>query len=867
MTRTDANHVATPEASDPELRLGTFLGNWRLDSLLQADSLSSLYVASNRAGDVSLMRVYERSTEAGRLAFREANLLRMLAGPGIPALIVNDVTAKGEPYVVFEAIAGADVSALCDVGRAVEPAAALHIVSELLQVVDRAHRQGVILVALGVSNVRIGVDGSASVVDVRWCRELGAAASDGVWAAGLPPGFAVAPEVQASGAVSFAADVYVLARLTLSLMLGVDTAPMDRAALQEAMRGALGRIDRTWLRDFIGGIASSINPELATRESFIDALRVLVTQAEPPGSAVDTLQVLQSLARDFGHTMAGAVHRGWRSAAALVELFDQVERVLFSIRRSGWQHPTVEQGIQDFTRALLAIVGDDPDGVRLDVHAWQFVSHERPIWVPAHPFDRIPYHLFAAGFRSIRILPGVDFDECQRFVRWLLVDPAQDLASEDDMATAWWSNGFVNVRADMISSVVLSELDEYDALERELRSLRVLAVDEARGRLRARLSGGWAAASSESLPPPVARPRTVERDAVRTDMGNSLDGDPELLVVRMGELVGRVHALAQRTERTGFVRDAFHAWVAENLREARVRPVLETIVTMGADVPESEMAEYLAVLDNPECMQAILASLSTCSPDYRPAGLQTLQHVLTFLSDRVYTCVTSYISVLNDVDILQACAAYVLDGAANRGPLLGELLRTASLTGANLLCDALRKVPADIQGAALMEALESSELDIRMMGLEELLMMGQADAARYLARLVDGSRPERRRAIQAAVEAGNPLSIEVLGVVAGRREFVGWPLQDRHQLLSGLFALEARRAEQLTIELLAADRIIADPDHEQTRILCAELLSELGGLASLQELQRQARRMITSSAELQRACTRAAARLESRLGV
>jgi hypothetical protein len=867
MTRTDANHVATPEASDPELRLGTFLGNWRLDSLLQADSLSSLYVASNRAGDVSLMRVYERSTEAGRLAFREANLLRMLAGPGIPALIVNDVTAKGEPYVVFEAIAGADVSALCDVGRAVEPAAALHIVSELLQVVDRAHRQGVILVALGVSNVRIGVDGSASVVDVRWCRELGAAASDGVWAAGLPPGFAVAPEVQASGAVSFAADVYVLARLTLSLMLGVDTAPMDRAALQEAMRGALGRIDRTWLRDFIGGIASSINPELATRESFIDALRVLVTQAEPPGSAVDTLQVLQSLARDFGHTMAGAVHRGWRSAAALVELFDQVERVLFSIRRSGWQHPTVEQGIQDFTRALLAIVGDDPDGVRLDVHAWQFVSHERPIWVPAHPFDRIPYHLFAAGFRSIRILPGVDFDECQRFVRWLLVDPAQDLASEDDMATAWWSNGFVNVRADMISSVVLSELDEYDALERELRSLRVLAVDEARGRLRARLSGGWAAASSESLPPPVARPRTVERDAVMTDMGNSLDGDPELLVVRMGELVGRVHALAQRTERTGFVRDAFHAWVAENLREARVRPVLETIVTMGADVPESEMAEYLAVLDNPEYMQAILTSLSTCSPDYRPAGLQTLQHVLTFLSDRVYTCVTSHISVLNDVDILQACAAYVLDGAANRGPLLGELLRTASLTGANLLCDALRKVPADIQGAALMEALESSELDIRMMGLEELLMMGQAEAARYLARLVDGSRPERRRAIQAAVEAGNPLSIEVLGVVAGRREFVGWPLQDRHQLLSGLFALEARRAEQLTIELLAADRIIADPDHEQTRILCAELLSELGGLASLQELQRQARRMITSSAELQRACTRAAARLESRLGV
>jgi hypothetical protein len=867
MTRTDANLVATPEGSDPELRLGTFLGNWRLDSLLLADALSSLYVASNRAGDVSLMRVYERGGEAGRLAFREASLLRMLAGPGIPALIVNDVTAKGEPYVVFEAIAGADVSALCDVGRAVEPAAALHMVSGLLQVADRAHRQGVILVALGVQNVRIGVDGSVAVVDVRWCRELGAAASDGVWAAGLAPEFAVAPEVQASGAVSFAADVYVLARLTLSLMLGVDTASMDRASLQEAMRGALGRIDRVWLRDFIAGIASSLDPDVATREPFTDALHTLLAQSEPPRPSKDPVESLQELARDFGHTMAGAVHRGWRSAAALQELFDQVERVLFSIRRSGWQHPSVEQGIQDFTRALLAIVGDDPDGVRLDVHAWQFVSHERPIWVPAHPFDRIPYHLFAAGFRSIRILPGVDFDECQRFVRWLLVDPAQDLASEDDMATAWWSNGFVNVRADMVSSVVLSELDEYDALERELRSLRVLAVDEARGRLRARLSGGWTAASPESLPPPEVRPRIFERDAVMTDMGNSLDGDPELLMVRMGELVGRVHALAQRTARTGFVRDAFHAWVTENLREARVRPVLETIVTMGVDVPESEMAEYLAMLDHPEPMHAILTFLDQCSTDYRPAGLQTLQHVLTFLSDRVYTCVTTYISGLNQVDLLQACASYVLDGAANRGPLLGELLRTASITGANLLCDALRKVPADIQSAALMEALESSELDIRMMGLEELLMMGQADAARYLARLVDGSRPERRRAIQAAVEAGNPLSIEVLGVVAGRRDFVGWPLQDRHQLLSGLFSLDGRRAEQLTIELLAADRIIADPDHEQTRILCAELLAELGGSASLQELQRQARRLITSSAELQRACARAATRLESRLGV
>ncbi|MBU6161751.1 MAG: hypothetical protein KGO50_11560, partial [Myxococcales bacterium] len=696
--------------------------------------------------------------------------------------------------------------------------------------------------------------------------ELGAAASDGVWAAGLAPGFAVAPEVQASGAVSFAADVYVLARLTLSLMLGVDTASMDRASLQEAMRGALGRIDRVWLRDFIAGIASSLDPDVATREPFTDALHTLVEQSQPPGPPTDPVESLQQLARDFGHTMAGAVHRGWRSAAALHELFDQVERVLFSIRRSGWQHPSVEQGIQDFTRALLAIVGDDPDGVRLDVHAWQFVSHERPIWVPAHPFDRIPYHLFAAGFRSIRILPGVDFDECQRFVRWLLVDPAQDLASEDDMATAWWSNGFVNVRADMVSSVVLSELDEYDALERELRSLRVLAVDEARGRLRARLSGGWTAASPESLPPPEVRPRTFERDAIMTDLGNSLDGDPELLMIRMGELVGRVHALAQRTERTGFVRDAFHAWVTENLREARVRPVLETIVTMSADVPESELAEYLVVLDHPEPMHAILAFLDKCSTDYRPAGLQTLQHVLTFLSDRVYTCVTTYISGLNDVDLLQACASWVLDGAPNRGPLLGELLRTASITGANLLCDALRKVPADIQSAALMEALESAEFEVRMLGLEELLMLGYADAARYLAKLVDGSRPERRRSIQAAVAAGNPMVIEVLGAVAGRRDFVAWPLQDRHQLLSGLFSLDGRRAEQLTIELLAADRIIADPDHEQTRILCAELLAELGGPASLQELQRQARRLITSSVELQRACIGAAARLENRLG-
>lgn len=867
MTRTDLPTVGKSEGSDPQLRLGTFFGNWRLDSLLQADALGGLYVASNRAGDVSALRVYERSTESGRLAFREANLLRMLEGPGVPELIANDVTPRGESYVVFEAIPGADVSSLCDAGRALEPAAALHVSARLLEIADRAHRQGVVLAGLGVHNVRIGADGRVSLVDVRWCREMGPAATEGVWAVGLAPSTGAAPEVLAGGPVTVAADVYSLARFTMSLLLGVDTAPLQRAPLQEAMRSALGRIERTWLRDMVKGIAGSLDPDVATREPFTDALRTLVYQMTPPSPEGEVVTTLRAVARDFGHTMAGAVHQGWRSAAALQQLFEQVERVLFSIRRSGWQHPAVEQGIQDFTRELLAIVGDDPDGVRLDVHAWQFVSHERPIWVPAHPFDRIPYHLFAAGFRAIRIVPGVDFDECQRFVRWLLVDPANDLASEDDMATAWWGQGFVNVRADMVSSVVLSELDEYDELERELRSLRVLAVDEARGRLRARLAGAGTGTSVEALPPPVVRPRTFERDAIATDLGDSLDGEPELLVIRMGELISRVQVVAEKTGRLTLVREAFHAWVSDSLRDLRVRSVLETIVTMGTAVPPAEMAEYLAVLDNPDAMEAILGFLDTCSEEYRPAGLQTLQYVLAFMSDRVFTCVTNHITRIDDLPMLQVCAPFVLEFAPQRGPLLGELLRTATVTGANLLCDALRQVPADIQSAAFMEALESPNLDIRIMGLEELLMMGHADAARYLARLVDGGRPERRRAVQAAINAGNPLAIEVLGSVANRREFVGWPLQDRHQLLSGLFVLDSRRAEQLLIEVLAADRIIADPDHEQTRILCAELLAELGGHHALQELQRQARRMITSSAELQRACARAAVRLESRLGV
>ena len=65
---------------------------------------------------------------------------------------------------------------------------------------------------------------------------------------------------------------------------------------------------------------------------------------------------------------------------------------------------------------------------------YSFVHRGQTVWEPPAPFDAIPYHLFAAGIRSIRFVVGVNEDELRELCRIFMLDPVRDLTPEDDVA-------------------------------------------------------------------------------------------------------------------------------------------------------------------------------------------------------------------------------------------------------------------------------------------------------------------------------------------------------------------------------------------------------------------------------------------------
>src|SRR5262249_55345668 len=152
-----------------------------------------------------------------------------------------------------------------------------------------------------------------------------------------------------------------------------------------------------------------------------------------------------------------------------VELFRRIDRLLPSVRQYGWQHPETDSKLHNAFQYLVEGIRDGGAIVwRLTPYA--FVHGGRTVWEPAHPFDAIPYHLYAAGVRRVRLNQGIAEDELRQLVEVFLMDPVRDLAPEDDLAAALWERRLEHVACDVINVFAEGDADDreqfYDEADR-----------------------------------------------------------------------------------------------------------------------------------------------------------------------------------------------------------------------------------------------------------------------------------------------------------------------------------------------------------------------------------------------------------------
>ena len=138
--------------------------------------------------------------------YREARLLGRLVHQGIARVITADTTSGGRPYFVTELVDGDDIVAHL-IREEADLDDVLQLVDSVCVAVGHAHKHGIIHCDLKPSNIRVGQDGRAKVLDFGIAHVV-AGSGERARRAGTP-GFS-SPEQLAGVSVDGRADVYAL---------------------------------------------------------------------------------------------------------------------------------------------------------------------------------------------------------------------------------------------------------------------------------------------------------------------------------------------------------------------------------------------------------------------------------------------------------------------------------------------------------------------------------------------------------------------------------------------------------------------------------------------------------------------------------
>jgi serine/threonine-protein kinase len=227
---TSAPHHVLPAFDQHEntaSRVGSRLGPYQLDSLIERGGMGEVYRAS-RADDeykqqvaIKVMRAGRSTPESARRFRIERQILATLQHPNIATLLDGGVTPQGEPYLVMQYVDGTPITQYAnETGLSIE--ARLRLLIVVAHAIQYAHANLVVHRDLKPSNILIAKDGQAHVLDFGIAKllhdDLGEPSTESLLY--LTPEHA-APEQFLGDPVTTATDVYALGVLLYELLAGV----------------------------------------------------------------------------------------------------------------------------------------------------------------------------------------------------------------------------------------------------------------------------------------------------------------------------------------------------------------------------------------------------------------------------------------------------------------------------------------------------------------------------------------------------------------------------------------------------------------------------------------------------------------------
>ncbi|WP_437732759.1 protein kinase domain-containing protein [Sorangium sp. So ce1335] len=499
-----------PHAEEPNLvdtaaaRIGTALNaKWRLDDLLGVGGMGAVFAATHRRGTRAAVKVlhieFARNADLRDRFLREGKIANRVDHPARVAVLEDDLSDRGEPFLVMELLAGTTLQRLASsAGGTLPLSQVLPVFDVVLDLLEKCHSIGIVHRDIKPANIFVTSAGHVKVLDfgIARMRDPDRQATRAGLTFGTPAFMSPEQAMGVSG-IDGRSDLWSVGASLFTLLSGKrlnrgrsESESYFLAATQTAPSIA------TEVPDLPVEIVAFVDKALAfERGSRFQSAAAMRAELRRLSAAYAAGQLTPSRERKAPRVLVRgndaidedqeppSVAQVEQTCQRLVGVWKQLALVLSNIRQYGWNHPHVNKGIHFAFDEITRTLAQNPLGVRWEITPSAFTSGGQPIWQPDRPpFDRIPYQLFADGVRKIQIKAGVTEAELRDFAAILLRDQSFGIGEDDDAVTALWDRRFEHIAYMAIDQFAEGDVDpgEFEEECREIAAgARALAQIES----------------------------------------------------------------------------------------------------------------------------------------------------------------------------------------------------------------------------------------------------------------------------------------------------------------------------------------------------------------------------------------------------
>jgi serine/threonine protein kinase len=863
-------------------RVGTTIaGCYKLNRLIGLGGAGAVYEATALNGKRVALKVLHPSLsklpDIRERFHREALIARRIFHPGVARILDDGASDKGDVYIAMELLEGESIETRAErTGGALPLNEVIAIAAAALEVLDAAHRVGVVHRDLKPDNLFLTIDRTLKVLDFGIARldtndRLVKRTQNGVIMG--TPAFMAPEQAKASwGQVDKRTDVWAMGAIMFTLLAGRPVHPggsVGEVIAAASMRPAtsLGRVVRAPIpivRVVDRALAFDQHERYADAAEMRAALLAGVEEMRHPpaageaptpsrGAAPAEIEALEE--REPGEAGASPfaiIEATDEQRKSLKDLWKSLELALLAVTQYGMGHPETDKRLAQTVAFGVAEVARTQSPIQWNITPYSFTAGGVPVWEPDTPYDRVPYQLFADGIRIVTLLPGLAHPELDSFLRLVIRDRFRELAPEDDFVTLLWESDFSHVTYQAIDSFGTGDLTRRSRFENDVRGIQALGQGLPRGQISksfARKTEGRSAAASSASVLQLLGKEGVDASAIvkaeamlsgRDDVSPrpTLDLTAEMKRVLSARLSGDAQLVEPK-----FARSVALAWteartsgatlpLSQKLRAAidgmavgRPDAALRAATAMCATAGAAE-SELLRAVVSSGTMKKVLAFAKT-----HPTALdaEALKAVVLSIDGACFDVVLEAVLAAEEGPLKDLLVgSYLTRPGLGNEARLGPLFKSASEETGLVLARMLGKLDTKEAKAALALAAGSPSGIVRIEALGSL-EGANSDRMRVelKALLEDGDGALRMTALRTmeknAVRLAGPSL--VLRIKSGK--FDSLPIEERRQALRTLAALAPRRAEEVAVELLSNAGLLPSESHEQSRILAAELLGSI----------------------------------------